>query len=119
MGQSTVLMGRYEPKRSKYCLNLIKKSLKIIVGILARHSRLNYHLAKLRIYEDAAYSLINVLGQRTGVKIPVGWRHNQHIIVCKYTIIGKIVAFIIYIAQQKFTFILKSTSFELSNFFFF
>ena len=54
MEQSRVLIGGYEPMRTKDCLNLTKKNLRIIVGILTGHCRLNYHLGKLGISTDTA-----------------------------------------------------------------
>lgn len=45
-------MGRYEPKRSQDCLNLTKKNLRIIAGILIGHCRLTYYLRKQEIFAD-------------------------------------------------------------------
>lgn len=39
--QSRLLTGGYETKRTKVCLNLTKKKLRIIVGELTSHCRLN------------------------------------------------------------------------------
>lgn len=49
-----MLIGGQEPKRSKDFLNLVKKSLWIIVGILNGHCSLNYHLGKLGRSTDSA-----------------------------------------------------------------
>lgn len=52
MDQHKVVMGRYERKHSQDCLNLIKKSLKIIVGIRIGCCRPSYHLGNLGISAD-------------------------------------------------------------------
>lgn len=50
--QPKMSMGGYEPKRSQDCLNLNKKSLMIIVGILMGHCSLNDHRGKIAISTD-------------------------------------------------------------------
>lgn len=55
---SRVLMWKYKPKRLKDCLNSIKKSFRITVGILTGHCGLNYHLRNLKIFAARNYSQV-------------------------------------------------------------
>lgn len=54
MEQSRVIIGGYESKHSKDCLNLTMKSLRIIVRIFTVHCRLNYQVGELGTSVDPA-----------------------------------------------------------------
>lgn len=49
-----MLMGVCDPKRIKDYLNLTKRNLRNIVGILTGHCKLNYQLKKLGISTNTA-----------------------------------------------------------------